>query len=170
MERELLLLGLLRQEDMHGYRLAEFINRDLAFCTDLKKPTAYYLLGKMADAGWVTRSEDRAGHRPTRQIYAITPEGEATFRRLLRDNLSTSRPVTFTDDIGLAFIDVLPPEEGRSLLDQRRAVLAEVLAQARTIPEHGGSMQLVIRHRVHHLESELAWLDSVIAQMAPVDP
>ena len=49
MERQLLLLGLLRREDMHGYRLNEFIERDMAFCTDVKKPTAYYLLDKLAE-------------------------------------------------------------------------------------------------------------------------
>ena len=47
MERELLLLGVLRQGEMHGYQLHDFIERSLAFCTDLKKPTAYFLLDKM---------------------------------------------------------------------------------------------------------------------------
>ena len=41
MDRELLLLGLLRRSDMHGYQLHEFIERDLATVsyTHLTLPT-----------------------------------------------------------------------------------------------------------------------------------
>lgn len=53
MERKLLLLGILRQQEMHGYQLYEFIERDLAACTNLTKPTAYYLLNKMAEDNWI---------------------------------------------------------------------------------------------------------------------
>ena len=48
MDDKLLLLGILRRQEMHGYQLFEFIDRDLAACTNLKKPTAYYLLNRMA--------------------------------------------------------------------------------------------------------------------------
>ena len=34
MERELLLLGFLRREQAHGYRLNEFIEREMTACTD----------------------------------------------------------------------------------------------------------------------------------------
>jgi len=63
MNRELLLLGLLRQSEMHGYKIIEFIERDLAICTDLKKPTAYFLLDKMAQNGWISWMEEREGKR-----------------------------------------------------------------------------------------------------------
>ncbi|MBL8155487.1 MAG: helix-turn-helix transcriptional regulator, partial [Anaerolineae bacterium] len=64
MDRELLLLGLLRREDMHGYQLHEFINQNMASCIDLKKPTAYYLLDRMAESGWISASAVQEGSRP----------------------------------------------------------------------------------------------------------
>ncbi len=164
MDRELLLLGLLRRADMHGYQLHEFINQNMASCVDLKKPTAYYLLDKMAEAGWIQPTEIQEGNRPPRQVYQITPAGEAAYQRLLRENLAAYHPVRFAGDIGLAFLDTLPPDERRAALLARRAALAAELAAAQAIPPHGGSMQLVIDHLRQHLAAELDWLDDVIHQ------
>ena len=43
-ERELLLLGLLRRREMHGYQLSEFLDTHLGLFFHLKKATAYNLL------------------------------------------------------------------------------------------------------------------------------
>ena len=166
MDRELLLLGLLRRGDMHGYQLHEFIDRNLASCTDLKKPTAYHLLSKMADAGWIIETEAESdGNRPPRRVYQITGAGEEAFQRLIRANLSSFHPATFTDDIGLAFVDVLDPAEAVELLTQRRDALAADVEAIRATPMHTGSLQLVIEHQARHLAAELDWLDEVIRRL-----
>ena len=169
MERELLLLGLLRQMDMHGYRLAEFIERDLTTCTDLKKSTAYFLLDKMVKQGWITQYQEQEGNRPPRRVYAITAAGEVQFQQWLRENLASHVPVKFSGDIGLSFVDTLDPHEALVLLQQRRTALAADLAAARAAPKHEGAWQLLIEHRVVHLEAELHWLDEVLARLAAPD-
>jgi DNA-binding PadR family transcriptional regulator len=168
MERELLLLGLLRREDMHGYQLHEFINGNMASCTDMKKPTAYYLLDKMAERGWivVTKEEPLETNRPPRRVYQITPTGEAAFQKLLRENLAVYHSATFAGNIGLAFMDALPASESHALLNQRRDILAAELEVMQSAPYHGGMMQVVIDHQVHHLSAELSWLDSVLARLS----
>lgn len=170
MHRELLLLGLLRRGDMHGYRLTEFIHRDMAFCTDLKKPTAYHLLQKMEQEGWIVTSEAREGNRPPRRVYQVTPAGEAAFQRLLRENLAAHDPTRFAGDIGLAFVDDLPPAEACALLAQRRAALAGELAAMQTAHgsgAHGSArgLALIIEHHERHLNAELLWLDEVIERL-----
>ncbi|MFN8492662.1 MAG: PadR family transcriptional regulator [Caldilineaceae bacterium] len=166
MDRKLLLLGLLRQMDMHGYRLAEFIERDLTLCTNLKKPTAYFLLDKMVKQGWITQHQEQEGNRPLRRVYKITAEGEAQFQRLLRENLAAHTSATFVGDVGLAFVEALDQAEARTLLMQRRRALATDLDAARAVPKHAGSWQLLIEHRILHLESELRWLDEVLSRLA----
>ncbi len=171
MDRELLLLGVLRQADMHGYRLTEFIERDMGTCIDLKKPTAYYLLDKMVARGWVTRHEEREGARPPRQVYRLTAEGEALFQSLLRDNLAHYAPVRFASDIGLAYLDALPPEEALRLLAERRAALEAELDAAQGTPDHRGALHWLIEHRRFHLETELRWLAHVMRELqASVTP
>ena len=165
MDRKLLLLGLLRIQDMHGYQLNDFIDAFLAVCVDVKKPTAYYLLNKMHADEWIAVEEQQEGNRPVRRIYSITPQGETAFQELLANNLGSYVPVQFNSDIGLAFMDALSVDERDNLLSQRRDELAQQLADVEAIPEHPGNFQLMIEHQVRHLQTELDWLDSVIVRL-----
>lgn len=165
MERQLLLLGLLRSQDMHGYQLHDVIDSHLGMGVHITKPTAYRLLANMADAGWVTYREEQEGNRPPRRVYAITPPGEKAFRRLLRENLAHYRPPDLTAHVGLAFLDELSPGQALPLLDRRRADMAARLAAARAQCQHPGSLQLMLEHQLHLLAAELDWLDGVIARL-----
>jgi len=166
MERELLLLGLLQQEGMHGYQLHDYVDSFMQTCVDLKKSTAYYLLEKMEKDGYVTRTEEREGNRPPRRVYHLTPDGEAHFLLLLQHNLRTYLPAKFPGDTGLTFLDNLPPEETVALLQQRRQQLSEALSTIEQVPPHSGSLQFMIEHQQIHLQSELTWLDSVIERLS----
>lgn len=165
MERELLLLGLLQRQEMHGYQLHEFIDSNMQTCVDLKKSTAYYLLEKMAKDGLITSSEGREGNRPTRQVYSLTPAGEAQFLNLLRQNLSSYLPTLFPGDTGITFLDDLPRAEAITLLQTRRTAMAQELERVKQAPAHTGSLQLMIEHQIVHLQSELDWLDHVINRL-----
>ncbi len=168
MENKLLLLGLLRRQEMHGYQLFEFIDRALGYCTDLKKPTAYYLLNKMAQEGWIEEQMVQDGNRPPRRVYRMTQAGEAAYQRLLRESLRGYSPVTFPGDFGLAFIDDLDPTEAHRLLEVRRTALQSALANVRATPPHAGGMQWVIDHQVYHLQTELKWLEEIFARLQAV--
>lgn len=161
MERELLLLGLLRGQEMHGYQLNEIISRVNKYI-GLKKATVYFLLDKMAEKGWVTRTDEQEGSRPPRRVYRLTSEGEAVFQRLLRENLAHYHPTQFSGDIGLAFADSLPPAELKVLLHSRRAAAETELATLRTTVHPSGSLRWIIEHQVRHLVTELEWLDELI--------
>lgn len=166
MDRELLLLGVLRQQGMHGYQVHEFIDRYLASCTDLKKPTAYFLLDKLAKAGWITHAEVREGHRPPRRVYRLTEQGEAEYQRLLRANLAAYVPAYFTSDIGIAFLDEVPAEEALGRLRERRGLIQTEVEAAEAAPAHPGSLQWLVEHRVRHLRAELDWLDEILNRLA----
>ncbi|MGD8406362.1 MAG: PadR family transcriptional regulator [Anaerolineales bacterium] len=163
MDRKLLLLGLLRRQEMHGYQLHEFIDQNLALCTDLKKPTAYYLLDKMDADGWLITETEQEGNRPPRRIYRLTPKGEEAFQRLLRENLAHYDPVNFPGDMGLAFLDSLDADEALTLLTQQKQELETRLQEIQDVPVHQGSLQLVFSHQKRHLQAELDWLADVIA-------
>ena len=165
MERELLLLGLLRSQDMHGYQLHEAIDSHLGMGVQLTKPTAYRLLSNMAEEEWVTFWEEQEGNRPPRRVYGITPKGEAAFQRLLRENLANYEPSDFTCHIGLAFLDELPAKEALPLLRRRRAAMEELLESTRGHGEHPGSLQLMLERQVQLLAAELEWLDTVMARL-----
>ena len=161
MERQLLLLGMLRIEEMHGYQVDQMINAHLEPTFQLKKPTMYKLLNKMVDQGWITFREEQEGNYPVRRVYTITTAGEEAFQSLLRQSLADYRPVNF-NDIALAFLDTLPAGEALPLLRQRRENISQLLESARTHDTHQGGYQLLLLHQVHHLSAELAWMDEII--------
>ena len=89
---ELLLLGLLGRQGMHGYELSQFLEHRLSFLSDLKKPTAYRLLDRLHGSGLVARTAEKAGRRPERGVYSLTAAGEARLDGLLRRHLARSEP------------------------------------------------------------------------------
>ena len=163
MERKLLLLGLLRGQEMHGYQLNEFIDGRLGASVHLKKPTAYRLLNKMADEGWVTFREEQDGNRPLRRVYAVTPMGEEAFQRLLRESLAHYEPAGFLGNVAVLFLEAIPAEEAVLLLQERRAIVESALRATRFHEVHHESSSLLFLHQTRHLATELEWLDEVIA-------
>lgn len=162
MERQLLILGLLLNENMHGYQLNEHIEHTLGFYTDLKKPTLYYTLDKLEKQGYVRPQIEQEGNRPERRVYEVTAAGRAYFLDLLRRTLGDFAHVTYGDDIAIAFMDQLPAAECRRLLAEKRQKTQVVLDRLRSSPPHGGSFQYVIAHHITHLEAEVKWLDDVL--------
>ncbi|MEM7134322.1 MAG: PadR family transcriptional regulator [Chloroflexota bacterium] len=170
MERKLLLLGLLRNQEMHGYRLNEHLESRAGMPIVLKKPTAYNLLAKMEQDGWVAYREEQEGNRPPRRVYEITSLGEAAFQALLREELSAYKPAEFPSVVSLSFLDLLSGTEAATLLSQRREQIADKLdeinavVEKHTPAEHAGSMSIPLMYMQRYYSSELELLDEVIQQ------
>ncbi len=168
MDHTLLVLGLLKLEEMHGYQLSDLIDKRLKYLTDLKKPTLYHLLGKLEQAGAVTQSVSRAGNRPERRTYRLTAVGEKQFRALLRQNLQDAPAAYFNDDIGLLFLSEMPAAEARALLEQKRAAVDARLAEiAQGVAAHDANSPAyyTLRHHQLHLLTEQTWLAELLAQL-----
>ncbi len=169
MERQLLLLGVLRAQKMHGYQLNEFLERNFDFITNLKAPTAYYLLDRLEADGYVQTHQEQVGNRPQRRVYEITPQGENYFFELLRASLRGYDAPTYADEVGLAFMNELPEAELTQYLTEKRAQveagLARLLAVQERLQSSEGdtrSIRLVLDHHLTLTRAELAWLDGLL--------
>lgn len=165
MERKILILGLLINAEMHGYQVNEMIEMHLGSGIQLKKSLVYKLLTQMTEEGWLTYTEEQAGNRPVRRVYAITDRGREAFHQLVRESLPDYKPADFLGHIAIGYLDMLPAEETLPLLAQRYEKVENLLQAAQALETHPGSTQLIILHQIHHLKSELEWLDHVIAQI-----
>jgi DNA-binding PadR family transcriptional regulator len=163
---ELLLLGLLDAQRMHGYELHECLEHRLGFVSDLKKPTAYRILERLHEQGLVDGKVERAGRRPERLVYWLTDAGRARLRELLKTQLASAHRSPCPSNVALLFCDRLPPAERRELLSRRRAAMGaqrEALASAAQAHSGSSAPRLVIEHDLALVEAELAWLDGVLA-------
>src|SRR5680860_890974 len=161
MDRELLLLGLLRVHHMHGYQINEFIDAHLGTSVQMTKPTVYKLLGAMVDHGWVEYREEQEGNYPVRRVYRLTSAGEEAFQEILRRSLAEYRPSSHVGSVGFMHLDALPADEAAALLEERREEIRSLVERIEADETHEGGAQMVLSHHRHHLRAELEWTDAV---------
>ena len=163
--QQLLILGVLLEGRMHGYRLNEYVAHVMGMYIDVKKSTLYYALEKLETGGYIIKKLEREGRRPERGVYEITETGKTYFLELLREHLKNYNRAYFADDIGIVFMHQLPSKEIRQLLEEKREIMQGILQQFQTHSEHGEQLQYVISHSVAHLEADLHWLDGVLREL-----
>ena len=165
MIQQLLLLGMLLDGKVHGYRLNEYVRHTMSLYTDIKKSTVYYTLEKLEKDGYVVQETEREGKRPERRVYQITEKGKPHFFDLLREHLKSYTRTYYADDVGIAFMDQLATAEVRQLLTEKREKVQTLLQQFREHPEHGENWRYVVSHNIAHLEADLSWLGSVLSDL-----
>jgi DNA-binding PadR family transcriptional regulator len=165
---EVLVLGLVAEEPMHGYELLERIRaRGIETWMDIAKASVYQALHRLEGRGDL-RGAAEDGSGPERRVYRITRRGRERLRRAVIERMSDA-----ADGVGspvaLAFVHVLGPDEARSALDAyERGLderLAEIGARRRRLmrSDDGGSFaaRAMLDRRALLLAAEHSWLRSV---------
>jgi DNA-binding PadR family transcriptional regulator len=158
----LLLLGLLKNQAQHGYQLNDFIEKNLARVTNLKKATAYALLERLRESGLVAVKLEQEGNRPPRKVYAITATGEAEFLELLRVELSHAEPISSPESTALMFINELEPRERISCLKTRLEKLNSHITNLEQIPAHKSAVNLALERQLVLLKADREWLKGML--------
>ena len=154
---ELAILGLLKEQELHGYELKKRLTERLGPLSSVSFGSLYPALGRLETAGAVRIIEgdgparpaipmtgslggERAAFRARRanargsrgkKVYAITDRGEQLFDELLAADAQSGGDDDRAFNLKLAFARYLPPEARLGLLERRRAHLVERLARAR---------------------------------------
>ena len=190
---ELAILGLLKEQELHGYELKKRLSAAFGFFSSVSFGSLYPALARLETAGAVKAVEaNEAGHAPipmtgsmtgeaaafrarrepkhggrAKKVYGITERGEKLFEELLEaDSASADDDRSF--NLRLAFCRYLPPDARLGMLERRRAQLVERLARARsTIRASKERMDAYTRSLMEHgteaTERDISWLDSLIA-------
>jgi transcriptional regulator len=77
---DLLLLSVLVDGPLHGYRIIEAIRERSGGVLDLAEGTVYPALRRLERAGWLSSAWERPEGRE-RRTYRLTPKGEAQLSR-----------------------------------------------------------------------------------------
>jgi DNA-binding PadR family transcriptional regulator len=186
---ELAILGLLKDQDLHGYELKRRLSDQLGFASTVSFGTLYPALARMEADGLVraapagparhipltgslggelaafrARSAAARGSRG-KKVYAITGAGSDRFEQLLRADLRG-----YDDDrlfsLRLVFAGFLPTELRLRLLERRRGQLADRRAHlaGRLQGEPAGSYaRLLVDHDLDVIDRDIAWLETLMA-------
>jgi DNA-binding PadR family transcriptional regulator len=177
MSARLIILGLLQESPMHGYEVKQRIEREeMGEWAGVSYGAIYSALNKLARDGFVEKiGTEQVGKRPSRDVYQITKNGRGEFLHLLREALSTVAYQNDPVDIALRFVEALPAQEVRALLEERKATLEQgfqmlTKQKAGFVQSHQGTPYIEVAcvlfdHWLLRLEAELTWLKRVLEKL-----
>jgi len=187
---ELAILGLLKEQDLHGYELKRRLVEQLGLVSGTSFGSLYPALARLEAAGAVKSVESRShpavavphtgslggeiaafrvrkspaaeGSR-RRKVYGITSRGEELFAELLAAGSGASEDARLFS-LKLALARYLPADARIGLLERRRAQLAEQVARLRSRLESVRdryALSLLEHHR-DSTQSDLDWVDRML--------
>jgi DNA-binding PadR family transcriptional regulator len=173
MSTRLVILGLLRDQPLHGYEIKQIIEEQMGDWTSIAFGSIYFALGKLSEEGLIEMvATEKEGNRPSRSIYQITEAGRAEFLKLLRELWREPERQYFAIDVGLGFMNALPPEEIMGYLHGRVALLEGTLhyldshqLEQMGQPNIPASAVVIFEHSRVHLAAELSWIKEVLEKM-----
>lgn len=89
----LVILALLRREDMYGYQLVQETEKRGGGRLTTQEGSLYPVLYKLLDQGYISDRKVQVGKRMTRVYYHLEPAGEEKLRELIREYEDMTRGV-----------------------------------------------------------------------------
>ena len=171
MKTQFYILGLLlRYGPQHGYLLKQTVEEQISDFAQIKLPTIYYNLEKLAERGYVSAAFQKDGNRPEKMVYSITEEGEKYFNILLKKMQAEELHMELPLDGALFFRERIDTKEFadsiknsiRTFEDKLNRVIAHRDNVMQTIPDVGrANAQAIFSHSIYHLRAELDWLKEI---------
>ncbi len=176
---ELLVLGRLVRQPMHGYMIAKIIGRIDGPVRQLQWGTLYPILSRLEAEGLIRVEETvEDGDGRTRKVYAITEAGRARLHDLLLDTEHHAGDYATIFAHKVALFSELKAEE-RLHLSRHYAVYAQQQIDhlERSRREFSTGLQslsdermrdvlTVMDHRFEYWKNERAWAEQLIARNA----
>ncbi len=82
---ELLILYLLQEEELYGYRIIQLFNEKSGGRYTMLEGTLYTILFRLENAGFVSQRVELVGKKRTRRVYNITDSGRKYLETLIRE-------------------------------------------------------------------------------------
>lgn len=89
----LVILSLLKKEDMYGYQLVQETNRISEGRITTQEGSLYPVLYKLLDLGMISDRKVQVGKRMTRIYYHLEPAGEVRLQELIQEYTQTMRGI-----------------------------------------------------------------------------
>jgi DNA-binding PadR family transcriptional regulator len=165
---ELAILGLLKDQPMHGYQLSRELGESLGGFWRVSYGSLYPTLRRLEREEAVESVPgDQASAARRKNVYRITETGEKLFFELLQETPGDNSTEDTRFRVRLAFFRYLPPETRIRLLEKRRAYLEDRLGtinvSLRATGERVDDYTLALIERGRSVtESDIAWLEGLI--------
>lgn len=89
----LVILALLKREDMYGYQLVQETNISSGGMITTQEGSLYPVLYKLLDQGYISDRRVQVGKRMTRIYYHLEPAGEERLQELIQEYEAVTKGV-----------------------------------------------------------------------------
>jgi PadR family transcriptional regulator AphA len=162
------ILGLLREQPMHGYEIAQHfsLDADLGQVTPADMSTIYTFLKDLQEYGLIRGKRETVGARPPRTVFSLTEDAESLFLDWVRRPVARIREVRSDFLLKLYFAQRLGPAISKGLVKDQIGACQNYLERQRTSIRGLEPMSfeaIVSESKLTAAESVLAWLNRVAA-------
>ncbi len=162
MKLDLLILGLLMKQPMHGYEIHQKLSsEEMEQWVDIGFTSIYHALSRLKKSGLVVETIDRSSNKQ-KSIYRLTPSGREAFMEKLRCALADQRKLILDYNVPLYFINNLTPTEASMALRIRESFLRSWLSTLNEMPiaseESEPTIKIIIDHTKAIAEKEVEYL------------
>ncbi|MBU7015582.1 MAG: PadR family transcriptional regulator [Theionarchaea archaeon] len=124
--REAVILGLLCEGSQYGYDLEKTLDqRNMRVWTEIGFSSIYYVLKKLEAKNLITSTVESVSGKPSRRVYHVTEQGLIMMRQKVKSVLSESKKEVSPFDLGIAYSNLLLPEQVVECLDSYLESLEE---------------------------------------------
>jgi DNA-binding PadR family transcriptional regulator len=170
-------LACLSERPMHPYEIAATLReRHTDDAIKLNYGSLYSVIEALTRHGFIAARETvKAGKRPERTVYALTEAGSLELSDWLSELLSLPVKEYLHFEAGLALMAALAPDEVSALLTRRIDMLEIAIEKARAVLAKTRAKKLARlftldrEYHVMRLESELAWVRTIAAEVSSQD-
>lgn len=165
-DREAAILGLLVEGPRYGYELEKIIEeRGMRVWTEIGFSSIYYVLKRLESNGLIESSVKDVAGKPSRRIYTVTEKGMTAMKEKVKNVLSHTKKQISPFDLGIAYCDLLEPEDVVECLrlyleslDKRQAML-EGSIREKEIEGANYRVIALFSRPLAHVKAERAWVE-----------
>lgn len=117
---ELMILGFLADEPLHGYELKQRANALRGYVHEVSDGTLYPAIARLKRAGYVEERGSETHGAAARKMLGVTPAGRERLREMLRDADGTWITDLTRYFVVLSFLSHLPDRNERETVLRRR--------------------------------------------------
>ena len=161
-KNELVVLGLLFEQDRYGYEIIqEMRQRDFEHWANINPASIYNHLNRLEESGALSSHTEKVGRHPERKVYSLTEEGRHRLSDMVLDAIaSISHADHALAPLGLGFVYCVEEDAALQAARTRIAGLQKVIEHLREkVEEHSGRIpvnwMLVIEGTLDHIKVEL---------------
>lgn len=158
-----MLLGLIYRQPLNAYEIVKTLDyMNIKYWFNIGTSTVYATIKTLEKKQYISGKVQKDGNMPDKTIYSITEQGRTVFLDTLRTSFLKFDYDTNIFSITAFFLDCLPSEEQKILLEKRMSVLRKYLSGIQKQDTEAWEKQV----NPYHVANLQRMMDIVLAEIS----